>query len=332
MHLLVTGGAGFIGANFIELALERGYAVTNLDALTYAANLKNCAAFEGNSNYRFFEGNICDQGLLQHLIRAGSFDAVINFAAESHVDRSIHSATEFTLTNVLGTVTLLEAAKQFGVKTFVQISTDEVYGSLGATGKFTLDSALKPSSSYSASKAAADHLAMSFFHTHGMDVRITRCTNNFGKYQHPEKFIPMIIRSALGKGEIPVYGDGKYVRDWIFVRDHCEGVLAVLEKGDAGKTYLFGGSTEVENNELVSSVLSILESRTGERELSRLVKHVTDRLGHDRRYAIDWSESQRKLGWSPRTEFRSAIEETIDWYVEHRDWWRLAENEGTTYR
>lgn len=320
MHLLVTGGAGFIGANFIELALAKGYRVTNLDFLTYAANLKNCRSFDDTNAYRFVQGDIADIKLVELLFAEASFDAVLNFAAESHVDRSIEAALSFVHTNVAGTVSLLEVAKRHGVKTFVQISTDEVYGSL-SEGKFTLTSPIQPSSPYSASKASADHLAMSFHHTHGVDVRITRCTNNFGRFQHPEKFIPTIILNALNGRDIPIYGDGKYVRDWIYVNDHCEGILAVLENGKSGETYLFGGSTEVENNDLVRTIVRLLEKKTSQSGLDRLIKHVTDRPGHDRRYAIDWSESQRALGWSPMTSFESALEETVDWYVTHRDWW-----------
>jgi dTDP-glucose 4,6-dehydratase len=321
VHLLVTGGAGFIGANFIGLALERGYSVTNLDALTYAANLKNCESFATNEKYQFVKGSITDSNLLGQLFNAAKFDAVINFAAESHVDRSIGAASVFTTSNVLGTVALLEAALKFGAQRFVQISTDEVYGSLGPVGKFTLDSPLRPSSPYSASKAAADHMALSFHHTHGLDVRITRCTNNFGRFQHPEKFIPTIITRAVKGREIPVYGDGNYVRDWIFVTDHCEGVLAALENGAAGETYLFGGSTEFDNNTLVRSVLAVIEDRTGKPDLAKLIKHVTDRPGHDRRYAMDWSESEKKLGWSPKTDFNAALTQTVDWYLANRNWW-----------
>jgi dTDP-glucose 4,6-dehydratase len=321
VHLLVTGGAGFIGANFIELALARGYAVTNLDKLTYAANLRNCESFETHTEYQFVKGDICDQDLVRKLFAENRFDAVLNFAAESHVDRSISGGLDFTRTNVLGTVTLLEAAREHAVKTFVQISTDEVYGSLGKEGKFTLSSPLQPSSSYSASKAGADLLALSYFHTHGMDIRVTRCTNNFGKFQHPEKFIPTIILNAMNGRPIPIYGDGQYVRDWIYVRDHCEGVFAALERGSAGETYLFGGSSEIENNDLAHRVVSVLERETKRSGLTDLITHVNDRPGHDRRYAIDWSETETKLGWSPSTNFDMAIEETVKWYLENKDWW-----------
>jgi dTDP-glucose 4,6-dehydratase len=321
VHLLVTGGAGFIGANFIAYALTRGYRVTNLDALTYAANLKNCASYEGDSNYKFIKGSITNATLLNRIFSASAFDVVINFAAESHVDRSLSAASTFTYTNVVGTVNLLEASLKCGVRHFIQISTDEVYGSLGPTGKFELGSPLKPSSPYSASKAAADHLAMSFYHTHGLDVRITRCTNNFGRFQHSEKFIPTIITRALAGQEIPVYGDGNYIRDWIYVDDHCEGVMSVLEQGMPGETYLFGGSQEIDNNTLVETVLTVLEERTGKSELRSLIKHVTDRPGHDRRYAIDWSATSQKLGWQPKSEFKTALTETIDWYLANRNWW-----------
>jgi dTDP-glucose 4,6-dehydratase len=324
VHLLVTGGAGFIGANFIALALSRGYRVTNLDALTYAANLKNCASFENDSNYKFVKGSITNATLLNRIFSASAFDRVINFAAESHVDRSLSAASTFTYTNVVGTVNLLEASMKCGVTQFVQISTDEVYGSLGASGKFEVDSPIRPSSPYSASKAAADHLAMSFHHTHGFDVRITRCTNNFGRFQHPEKFIPTIITRAIAGEEIPVYGDGKYVRDWIYVDDHCEGVMSVIEKGKAGGTYLFGGSREIDNNTLVDTVLDILEERTGKTALRSLIRNVKDRPGHDRRYAINWSESATKLGWEPKAEFATALRQTVDWYLANRNWWGKA--------
>jgi dTDP-glucose 4,6-dehydratase len=321
VHLLVTGGAGFIGANFIAMALDRGYRVTNLDALTYAANLRNCDAFLPNPKYRFVKGDITDVTLLEELFAEEQFDIVINFAAESHVDRSISSAGAFARTNVMGTVALLEASLKRGVDRFVQISTDEVYGSLGTIGKFSLSSALNPSSPYSASKAAADLLALSFFHTHGLDVQVTRCTNNFGRFQHPEKFIPTIITRALNGQTIPVYGDGNYIRDWISVDDHCEGVLKVLEKGKAGETYLFGGSQEIDNNTLVQKVLAILAVRTGKTDLNGLVRYVSDRPGHDRRYAIDWSETKEKLGWEPKKDFEQGLSETIDWYLTYRNWW-----------
>lgn len=321
MHLLVTGGAGFIGANFIGLALAEGYQVTNLDALTYAANLKNCQEYEREEQYTFVKGSINDEDLLHQLFTDRAFDAVINFAAESHVDRSIYAASDFARTNVLGTVSLLETALRHKTRHFIQVSTDEVYGSLGASGKFEVHSPLRPSSPYSASKLSADHFALAFYHTHGMDVRITRCTNNYGRFQHPEKFIPTIIEHALAKKSIPVYGDGRYVRDWIYVDDHCRGVLSVLTKGAAGEIYLFGGSSEIDNNALVDMVLSIVGEQTGKAGLQDLVEHVTDRPGHDRRYAIDWSESASRLGWSPQVDLTRGLRDTIDWYLRHRNWW-----------
>lgn len=326
MHLLVTGGAGFIGANFIALAIERGHRITNLDALTYAANLNNCREFASNDNCQFIHGNICDRELVNSLFERSNFDAVLNIAAETHVDRSIAQAHLFTETNVLGTVTLLEAAQRYLTKCFVQISTDEVYGSLGPTGKFTLDSPLRPSSAYSASKAAADLMALSFYHTHGMDVRVTRCTNNFGRFQNLEKFIPTIITNALDEKPIPVYGDGKYIRDWIHVDDHSRGLLATLEHGMPGELYHFGGSTEIENNELVRIVLAEIAIQTGrsESELAALSKHVKDRPGHDRRYALDWTGSSARLGWKPQSNFTDAIAETVKWYRANRDWWTAA--------
>lgn len=323
MHILVTGGAGFIGANFIARALERGFEVTNLDALTYAGNIRNLEEHQGNPSYHFLHGDICDSPLVERTLQERRIDSIVNFAAESHVDRSIGEALPFARTNVTGTVTLLEAAYRAKTDVFIQISTDEVYGSLDSTGKFSLDSPIKPSSPYSASKAAADHFALAFHHTHGMDVRVTRCTNNFGRFQHPEKFIPTIIRSALHNRTIPVYGDGHYVRDWIYVDDHVEGVLRTLELGKGGSTYLFGGSQEIENNALVAIVLDVVARQSGRslESLCALVQHVTDRPGHDRRYAIDYTRSSEELQWTPSTDFESAIEQTVAWYIEHEDWW-----------
>jgi dTDP-glucose 4,6-dehydratase len=332
MNLFVTGGAGFIGSNFILMALERGHAVLNYDLLTYAGNLRNLEGVKPSDDYRFVEGDITDHTSVVAALKLGfpdGFDAVVNFAAESHVDRSIEAGRVFANTNVLGAATLVECARSAGVPMFVQVSTDEVYGSLGPQDKFSLNSKLKPTSPYAASKASADLMVLSFHHTHGYDVRVTRCTNNYGRFQHPEKFIPTIIARAM-KGEmIPVYGDGKYTRDWIFVEDHCEGIFDVLLKGQAGKTYLFGGSSEVENNQLVLDVTRIVAKYSGkdEEELRNLVTYVADRPGHDRRYAIDWSESARELGWKPKHSFESALDRTIAWYYANRDWWEAAESQ-----
>jgi dTDP-glucose 4,6-dehydratase len=328
LNLFVTGGAGFIGSNFVRMAIARGHRVLNFDALTYAGRRENLSDLEGKENYLFVQGNICDQEAVVkafHNVFAGDgFDVCLNFAAESHVDRSIDAVRVFAETNVLGTATLLESARHAGIPMFIQISTDEVYGSLGKSGKFTIDSHLNPSSPYSSSKAGADLLAHSFYHTWGYDVRITRCTNNYGPYQFPEKFIPTIIIKALRGEEIPVYGDGLQVRDWIYVNDHCEGIFNVIEKGNAGKCYLFGGSNEITNLELSRMILTILaqKSNAEEDKFLKLLTHVTDRLGHDRRYAMDWSTSKDELGWEPKTSFSDGILQTVDWYLQNQKWWQ----------
>lgn len=328
MNLLVTGGAGFIGSNFVLMALARGYKVVNLDALTYAGNLNNLKEISPEAPYKFVHGSITDRHCVERVVESGFegeiFYACINFAAESHVDRSIHTASLFAETNVLGTVTLLEESRRAGIPCFIQISTDEVYGSLhDASSKFTLHSPIEPSSPYSASKAAADHLALSFYRTHGYDVRVTRCTNNYGRFQYPEKLIPTIITNALSGKRIPVYGDGLNVRDWIYVEDHCEGIFDVLEKGKAGRTYLFGGSNEVTNLDLVKEILTILADLNGvnaEKYLS-LIEFVQDRPGHDKRYAIDWSNSEKELGWKPQTSFKKGLRKTVEWYLANKEWW-----------
>lgn len=329
MNLFITGGAGFIGSNFILMAVANGHRVLNYDALTYAGNLENLRSIKNHPSYHFQQADITDGQRVRRALADGfdgePFDACINFAAESHVDRSIDAAEVFTRTNVLGTVILLEAARTAGVPMFVQISTDEVYGSLeDSSKKFGLHSPLRPSSPYSASKAAADHLALSFVHTHGYDVRVTRCTNNFGKFQFPEKFIPTIITNALHKRKIPIYGDGLNVRDWIFVEDHCRGIFQVIEKGKAGGIYLFGGSKEVANIDLAKKIATIIAEIKGEQpqEYLSLIEYVKDRPGHDRRYAVDWSSSEAALGWSPAAEFDQELEETVRWYIDHPEWWQ----------
>ena len=328
MNLLIAGGAGFIGANFAHFVSTRGHRFVIYDALTYAGNPKNIAGLSP-----FVKGDILDHALLQEVFSAGidgsPFDAVVNFAAESHVDRSISLAKPFVETNVLGAVTLLEAARRHGVPRFVQVSTDEVYGSIEGTGKFTTSSSLHPSSAYSASKAAADLLLLSYHHTHGLDVRITRCTNNYGRFQHPEKFIPMILSNALAGKPIPIFGDGNQVRDWIHVDDHCAGILAVLERGAAASTYHFGGPgiagnpTGISNKDLVHLVLRELAELSGRKftEFYTLVHHVADRAGHDQRYALDWSSSQKELGWQPATALEPGLRQTIDWWLANQDWW-----------
>ena len=310
------------------MAIERGHNVLNFDALTYAGKRENLSDLEGNQNYIFIKGNICDDVAVEKAFgekfNDENFDVVINFAAESHVDRSIHAAKIFSQTNVLGTATMLEAARAANVPMFIQISTDEVYGSLGSVGKFERLSPLNPSSPYSSTKTGADLLALSFYHTWGYDVRITRCTNNYGAYQFPEKFIPTIITRALRGENIPVFGDGLQVRDWIYVNDHCEGIFKVIEKGKAGQIYLFGGSSEKTNLDLSRTILKTLAHKTNapEKKYLNLLTHVTDRLGHDRRYAIDWTSSKQELGWKPTTSFEIGIQQTVEWYLQNRNWWQ----------
>ncbi len=328
MNLLITGGAGFIGANFAHYAVRHGHTVLIYDVLTYAGNPKNVGHLK-----HFVRGDIRDAAALDRVFRDGvdgkPFDAVINFAAESHVDRSISLAMPFVETNVVGAVTLLEAARRHNVPTFIQISTDEVYGSIEGTGKFMSSSPLRPSSAYSASKASADLMLLSYHHTHGMDVRITRCTNNYGRFQHPEKFIPTIISNALAGKPIPIFGDGKQVRDWIFVEDHCTGIFATLERGKPGEIYHFGGpgiesnDAGISNFELVHLVFRILAEKSGRdiSEFTPLIRNVADRPGHDRRYALDWSESTLELGWSPQTRLKDGLVNTITWWLANQDWW-----------
>ena len=317
MNVLVTGGSGFIGSNLIRLvvAVRPGWRVVNLDKLTYAGNPENLASLEGHPRYRFVAGDICDGALVAGLFEAERIDAVMHLAAESHVDRSILSPSIFIETNVRGTQVLLEAAREFGVERFLHVSTDEVYGSLGPTGSFTESTPVAPSSPYSASKAASDLLALAYAHTFAVPVVVTRCSNNFGPYQFPEKLIPLAIANAVRDRAVPVYGDGLNVRDWIHVEDHCLGLLAALEHGRGGEVYNLGASNERNNLEIVKQVLALL------RKPESLIEYVKDRPGHDRRYAIDAAKSQRELGWRPRHGFDGALARTVRWYVEHRAWW-----------
>ncbi len=327
MNFFITGGAGFIGSNFVRIAITRGHNVLNFDALTYAGKRENLSDLEGQQNYVFIKENICDEDAVKKALdkkfNNENFDVVINFAAESHVDRSINAARIFSETNVLGTATMLEAARAANVPMFIQISTDEVYGSLGSLGKFERHSPLNPSSPYSSSKAAADLIALSFYNTWGYDVRITRCTNNYGAYQFPEKFIPRIITQALRGESIPIFGDGLQIRDWIYVSDHCEGIFKVIEQGKAGQVYLFGGSSEKTNLDLSRTILKALAYKTNASEEKNLqfLTHVTDRLGHDRRYAMNWTSSKQELDWEPTTSFETGIEQTIEWYLKNRKFW-----------
>jgi len=315
VKLLVTGGAGFIGSNFILYIVRRypHYRIINVDALTYAGNLENLRSVEGNPNYRFVKADIADRSAMEPLFREG-FDAVVNFAAESHVDRSIMQPDLFVRTNVLGTQTLLDLAKQYNVGKFVQISTDEVYGTLGESGLFTEESPLNPNSPYSASKAGADLLVRAYHETYGLNVNITRCSNNYGPYQFPEKLIPLMIRNALEDRSLPIYGDGLHVRDWLHVEDHCRAVDLVLHKGRSGEVYNIGGRNERTNLEVVKTILAEL----GKPE--SLIRFVKDRPGHDRRYAIDASKIQRELGWKPKYDYETGIRETIRWYLTNLDW------------
>jgi dTDP-glucose 4,6-dehydratase len=315
MHVLVTGGAGFIGANFVRLLLEeeKGYDVVVLDKLTYAGNLKNLEGLDRSGRYEFVRGDVADSAAVGPIM--DRVDAVVHFAAESHVDRSILDATDFVRTNVLGTLALLQEAQRAGVKRYVQVSTDEVYGSLGPEGKFSEQTPISPNSPYSASKAGADLIVRSFHHTFGFPAIITRCSNNYGPYQFPEKVIPLFIANALEDKPVPLYGDGLNVRDWIHVHDHCRALLKVLSEGRAGEVYNIGGNAEITNLELTRTVLKLLDKPES------LIKRVKDRPGHDRRYAMDISKIRRELGWAPEYSFERGIAETVRWYRENRPWW-----------
>lgn len=319
MRLLVTGGCGFIGSNFIRYVLQHfgPEMITNVDALTYAGNPANLAgvAEEYGPRYEFYKADIADGAKMNELLARHSYYAVVNFAAESHVDRSIDTPADFIHTNVLGTACLLDAARKHGVRRFLQVSTDEVYGSLGPEGKFSETSEIKPSSPYSASKASADLLALACFHTYGQEVVITRCSNNYGPYQFPEKLIPLMIVKAMANERLPVYGDGLNVRDWIHVEDHCAAVFAALLTGRPGEVYNIGSDGEMRNIDVVKMILDELGKP------HELIQYVTDRLGHDRRYAIDSSKARTELEWKPRHQHTDGIRETIQWYVANREWW-----------
>lgn len=316
MKILVTGGAGFIGSNFIHYMMEKypEYQIVNLDALTYAGNLENLSELNENPRYSFVKGDITDLRTINEIM-AREIDAVVNFAAESHVDRSIEDPGIFVKTNVLGTQVLLDAAKKNKIAKYLQVSTDEVYGSLGSDGLFTENNPLQPNSPYSASKTGADLLVRAYHETFGLNVNITRCSNNYGPYQFPEKLIPLIITNALEDKAIPVYGDGLQIRDWLHVTDHCSAIDLVLHKGASGEVYNIGGHNERTNLYIVRTILAEL----GKPE--SLIKHVTDRLGHDRRYAIDASKIGNELGWVPQNTFETGIRETIRWYLHNREWW-----------
>ena len=318
MKILVTGGCGFIGSNFVHFMLKAhpDCTIVNLDKLTYAGNLENLADVEKHPRYRFVKGDICDRKTVETVFRDHGIDAVINFAAESHVDRSITGPSIFIETNVSGTNVLLEVAKDYRVQRFVQISTDEVYGSLGSSGRFTETTPLHPNSPYSASKASADLLALAYHHTFALPVVITRCSNNYGPYQFPEKLIPLMIANALDGKSLPVYGDGLNVRDWLYVKDHCGAIDAVLHRGNIGEVYNIGGNNERPNIDIVKQLLKKL----GKPE--SLITHVKDRLGHDRRYAIDATKIMSELNWKPSVTFEQGLNETVDWYISREAWWR----------
>ena len=315
-RFLVTGGAGFIGTNYVRQVLARGGdRIVNLDLLTYAGNLENLAGLEDRTDYRFVRGDVRDAGLLDRLLSEEKIEAVVHFAAESHVDRSIDGPREFLDTNIIGTQTLLEAARRHGVDRFLHVSTDEVYGSLGAEGLFTEASPIRPNSPYAASKASADLICRAYYKTYGLPVLITRCSNNYGPYQFPEKLIPLMIANALEDKPLPVYGDGRNVRDWLYVEDHCAAVDRVLRAGGPGEIYNIGGNNEMEN----IAIVRLLLARLGKDE--SLIRFVQDRPGHDRRYAIDASRLRDELDWEPSLTFAKGIARTVDWYLEHRDWW-----------
>lgn len=315
-NLLITGGAGFIGSNFVRMVLAEhaDWLVVNLDKLTYAGNLENLEGFLDNPNHIFVKGDICDGKLVKKLIEDYQIHAIINFAAESHVDRSIVAPKEFIETNVTGTLTLLQAAVNKQIEKFVQISTDEVYGALGNEGVFTEKTALSPNSPYSASKASADHLVCAFGHTFGLKYNITRCSNNYGQYQFPEKMIPLMINNALNDKHLPIYGDGLYVRDWLYVYDHCTAIWKVLTEGADNEIYNIGGCNEKTNLSVVEIILERLNKPKS------LIKHVKDRPGHDRRYAIDASKIIKQLDWKPSVTFQQGIVKTIDWYLNNKKW------------
>ncbi|RKH68610.1 dTDP-glucose 4,6-dehydratase [Corallococcus aberystwythensis] len=317
MNVLVTGGCGFIGSNLVKyLRRERpDWKLVNLDKLTYAGNLETLADLEGDPRHVFVRGDIGNRELVEHLLVQHGIDAVMHLAAESHVDRSILGPEVFVTTNVLGTQQLLEACRARGVKRFLMVSTDEVYGSLGPTGAFTESSPLQPSSPYSASKTSSDLVALAYHHTFKMDVVVTRCSNNYGRYQFPEKLIPLMVVNALHDKPLPVYGDGANVRDWLHVDDHCQGLLVALEKGRAGEVYNIGGGSERRNIEIVKGILGLLNKPES------LIKYVADRPGHDRRYAIDPTKIRTELGYQPKHTFEQGLAETVTWYVENRAWW-----------
>ena len=325
--ILVTGGAGFIGSNFIHYLFQnrKGITVVNLDKLTYAGNLRNLEDLKSQESYHFVHGDICDSGTVDGVIREHQPDCLVNFAAETHVDRSILDPDGFVMTNIAGVQNLLRAALEHGVSKFIQVSTDEVYGSLGPTGFFREESPLNPRSPYAASKAAGDLLALASYHTHGLPVVVTRSSNNYGPCQHPEKLIPLTILQCLRHQPVPVYGDGLQVRDWLHVRDHCAALDLVMRMANPGTVYNIGASCEKTNLDVIRNIISILQEALPDGGISEeLIQHVTDRKGHDRRYAIDPAKIRRELGWAPSIPFDKGLEQTVLWYLDHRDWLQSA--------
>jgi len=351
--VLITGGAGFIGSNFV-LHLSKAAPdarLVVLDKLTYAGNLENLKTLSEGANYRFVRGDINDARLVEGLFAEEGIDTVVNFAAESHVDRSILGPKDFVETNILGTFTLLEAARKHWLaleggaegKRFLHVSTDEVYGSLGATGLFTETTAYRPNSPYAASKASSDHLVRAYCHTYGLPAVTTNCSNNYGPYQFPEKLIPLMVINALKGAPLPVYGDGQNVRDWLFVEDHCKAIALVLREGRTGETYNVGGRNEKKNIDIVRTICSLIDERAAkdgrlrqefpfEGSRASLIHFVKDRPGHDRRYAIDCTKMENELGWTPGHVFEEGIRKTVDWYIDNRQWWeRIISGEYTEY-
>jgi len=335
-QILVTGGCGFIGSNFVRHTLQHfpGCRIINLDKLTYAGNPGNLTDVEKNPRYRFVKGDIGDAALVREIFAKEEIDTVVHFAAESHVDRSITGPAAFVETNILGTFNLIEAAREAWLNgsggtsskdcRFLHVSTDEVYGSLGETGAFQETTPYDPRSPYSASKASSDHLVSAYFHTYGLPTLITNCSNNYGPYQFPEKLIPLIINNALQGKALPVYGDGKNVRDWLYVIDHCAAILRVLERGEIGETYNIGGQSERQNIEIVHTICDILDDKVGllpgGKNRRSLVTYVKDRAGHDRRYAIDATKIRTRLGWSPQVDFTDGMQKTVGWYLDNKAW------------
>ena len=341
MKLLVTGGAGFIGSAVVRQAIADGHSVLNVDKLTYAACLANLAPVDGHPHYRFLQADICDRAAMDRAMADFAPDAVMHLAAESHVDRSIDGPGDFIHTNITGTYTLLEAARAFWVAQgkpetfrFHHISTDEVFGSLGATGKFTETTPYAPNSPYSASKAASDHLVRAWHETYGLPVVMTNCSNNYGPYHFPEKLIPVVILNALAGAPIPVYGKGLNVRDWLYVEDHADALLTVVQKGKIGRSYNIGGENEETNIALVRTICAILdEKRPGNAPYAEQITFVADRPGHDLRYAIDPSRIREELGWRPSVTLEEGLEKTVQWYLDNEDWWRaLQTREGVGQR